>query len=104
MKFWTTCVLLIVSAFSASAAHAHQGPAIAAPDELFNQSKWAEAAAAYSEVVAQQPAHGPGRANPGESLLQQAKGTQAPRGFERAIAIPYRPVLNPLNLARTYAD
>jgi tetratricopeptide (TPR) repeat protein len=104
MKFWTTCVLLIVSAFSASSAHAHQGPAIAAPDELFNQSKWAEAAAAYSEVVAQQPANGPAWQNLGESLLQQHKDTEAAAAFERAIAIPYRPVLNRLNLARTYAD
>jgi hypothetical protein len=89
MKFWTTCVLIIVSAFSAT--HAQQGPAIAAPDELFNQSKWAEAAAAYSEVVAKQPANGPAWQNLGESLLQQHKDTEAAAAFERAIAIPYRP-------------
>src|ERR1700722_10480433 len=104
MKFWTTCVLLIVSAFSARAAQAQQGPAIAAPDELFNQSKWAEAAAAYSEVIAKQPANGAAWQNLGESLLQQHKDVEAAAAFERAIAIPYRPVLNRLNLARTYAD
>src|ERR1700723_4654375 len=101
MKFWITCVLIIVSATVARAGHAQQGPDVAGPDELFNQSKWAEAAAAYSEVVAQQPANGPAWQNLGESLLQQHKETEAAAAFERAIAIPYRPGLNRLNLART---
>lgn len=103
MKLWTRCVLIMVFAVTGSVSHAQQSPQVAAANELFNESKWAEAAAAYSTIVANEPKNGGAWQNLGESLLQQHKDADAAAAFERALAIPYRPVLNRVNVARAYA-
>jgi tetratricopeptide (TPR) repeat protein len=94
----------MVFASSGSVSRAQQTPQVAAANELFNQSKWAEAASAYSTIVANEPKNGGAWQNLGESLMQQHKDGDAVAAFERAIAIPYRPVLNHVNVARAYAD
>jgi tetratricopeptide (TPR) repeat protein len=104
MKLWTRYVLIMVFAATGSVSHAQQSPQVAAANELFNQSKWAEAAAAYSTIVANEPKNGGAWQNLGESLLQQHKDADAVAAFEGALAIPYRPVLNRVNVARAYAD
>jgi tetratricopeptide (TPR) repeat protein len=104
MKLRTTCVLIMVFASAGNVLRAQQSPQVAAANELFNQSKWAEAAAAYSTIVANEPNNGGAWQNLGESWLQQNKDTDAVAAFERAIAIPYRPVFNRVNVARAYAD
>jgi tetratricopeptide (TPR) repeat protein len=94
----------MVFAVTGSVSHAQQSPQVAAANELFNESKWAEAAAAYSTIVANEPKNGGAWQNLGESLLQQHKDADAVAAYERALAIPYRPVLNRVNVARAYAD
>jgi tetratricopeptide (TPR) repeat protein len=87
-----------------SSAGAQQSPAMASATELLNQSKWPEAAAAFTAITASEPGNGAAWQNLGESLLQQHKDAAAVAAFQRAIAIPYRPILNRVNAARAYSD
>ncbi len=109
MKRWPTCVLsLALILLFAGATRASQtppaNPAMAAANDLFNQSKWPEAASAYAAITAAEPNNGAAWQNLGESQLQQHKDAEAIAAFDHALALPYRPVLNHLNLARAYAD
>jgi hypothetical protein len=105
MKCWPICALSIALVLLfATAARAEQTPAMTAANDLFNQSKWTGAATAYAAITASEPANGAAWQNLGESLLQQHKDAEAIAAFEHALALPYRPVLNHLNLARGYAD
>jgi hypothetical protein len=109
MKVCQTCVLMLLciagTIVNAGAAWSSQQPStMQSADEFFSQSNWADAAAAYSAIVAKEPANGAAWQNLGESLLQQHKDKEAAEAFERAISVPYRPLVNHLNLARVYAD
>ncbi|HEY0703648.1 MAG TPA: hypothetical protein VGD60_12855 [Candidatus Acidoferrales bacterium] len=105
MTRWQTCAFSIaIALFFAIATHAEQSPAMAAANDLLSQSKWAEAATAYTAITAAEPTNGAAWQNLGESLLQQHKDAEAAAAFEHALALPHRPVLNRLNLARAYAD
>ena len=89
---------------SAAALSAQQPPTLQSADELLGQSKWADAAAAYTAITTKDATNGAAWQNLGESLLQQHKVNEAAEAFERAIELPYRPLLNHLNLARVYAS
>jgi tetratricopeptide (TPR) repeat protein len=110
MKVCQKCVLMLfciagtIVNSGATASPAQQPSTMQNADELFSQSKWADAAAAYTAIAAIEPANGAAWQNLGESFLQQHKDKEAAEAFERAISIPYRPLLNHLNLARVYAD
>ncbi|MFZ0522325.1 MAG: tetratricopeptide repeat protein [Candidatus Acidiferrales bacterium] len=104
MVLVTAVVMIMAVAVSARIAAAQQTPAMASATELFNQSKWAEAATAYSAITAQDPKNGAAWQNLGECLLQTHKDQEAVAAFEQAIATGFRPVLNQLNVARAYAD
>src|ERR1700722_20201366 len=109
MKRWYICALSIALVMLfAGAVRARQtpstNPAITSANDLFSQSKWMEAASAYAAITASEPTNGAAWQNLGESLLQQHKDAEAIAAFEHALALPYRPVLNHLNLARAYAD
>jgi len=97
-------VFLGISLISAAIARAEQSPAMEAAGELFNQSKWVEAAKAYTDITAKDPKNGPAWTNLGESLLQLHKTEAAAVAFERAIQVGFRPVLNQVNAARAYAE
>jgi hypothetical protein len=109
MKIRQSCVLILfcitgTSLNAGAALAAQQSQIVQSADELFGQSKWVEAAAAYTSIVAKEPTNGAAWQNLGESLLQQHKDKEAAEAFERAISIPYRSLLNHLNLARANAD
>lgn len=104
MKLWMPCVLLVVFISSCSPVRAQQAVAAIGADDLLNQSKWKQAAAAYQAITTHEPANGGAWQNPGESFLQQHKNKEAIAAFEHAINLPYRPVSNQVNLARAYAD
>jgi hypothetical protein len=104
MKRWKTCFAVMVMVVSGSVVDAQQTPTMASAGELFNQSKWEEAAAAYRAITAKEPKNGAAWQNLGECLLQEHKHRDAVAAFEHAIAAGFRPVLNQVNVARVYGD
>jgi len=97
-------VSLGVSLFSAATARGQQAPAIQAANELFQQSKWSDAAKAYTDITVRDPKNGPAWTNLGESLLQLHKPEASAQAFQHAIQAGFRPVLNQVNAARAYAE
>jgi hypothetical protein len=79
-------------------------PNVNAANELFAQSKWPEAAAAYRSIATADPANALVWQNLGEALLQQHLDAQARAAFQNALDLHFRPVSNQGNIARTYAD
>jgi hypothetical protein len=98
------CLCFCASFLLGVVARAQQSPAMLAAAELFNQSKWPEAAKAYADITAKDPRNGPAWTNLGEALLQQHKQGPAVEAFQHAIEVGFRPVLNQVNVARAYAD
>ena len=97
-------VSLCVSLCLSASVRAQQSPAMQAAGELFNQSKWPEAAKAYAEITVKDPKNGAAWTNLGESLIQQHKAAAAAEAFQHAIDAGFRPVLNQVNVARAWAD
>jgi hypothetical protein len=106
MKRWPICLaaMLMVLAVSATVVAEQQIPTMASATELFNQSKWKEASAAYTAITAKEPNNGAAWQNLGECLLQLREHAAAAVAFEHAIATGFRPVLNQVNVARVYGD
>jgi hypothetical protein len=106
MKRWQAClaVMLLVLVVSTPVVAENQTPTMATAAELFNQSKWPQATAAYKAITANEPNNGAAWQNLGECLLQTHQHAAAVAAFEHAIAAGFRPVLNQVNLARVYAD
>jgi hypothetical protein len=104
MKRWQTFFVATVMVVRGSVAVAEQTPTMASAGELFNQSKWEEAAAAYIAITAKEPKNGAAWQNLGECLLQERKHEEAVAAFEHAIAVGFGPVLNQVNVARVYGD
>ena len=102
-RFRVFSVVFFCLCFSMVTA-AQQSPAMQAAGELFNQSKWADAAKAYADITAREPKNGAAWTNLGESLLQQHKPEAAADAFQHAMQSGFRPVLNQVNVARAYAD
>ena len=104
MKRWQTCFAATVMIVSGSVVAAQQTPTMASAGELFNQSNWEEAAAAYRTITVKEPKNGAAWQNLGECLLQEHKHKEAVSAFKHAIAAGFRPVLNQVNVARVYGD
>jgi tetratricopeptide repeat protein len=102
-RFRVFSLVFLCLCFSLVAA-AQQSPAMQAASELFNQSRWPEAAKAYADITLREPQNGAAWTNLGESLLQQHKAEAAAEAFQHAIRAGFRPVLNQVNVARAYAD
>jgi len=104
MTRWQTCFTAMVMVVSGSVLIAQQTPTMDSAGELFNQSKWEEAAAAYGAITAKEPKNGAAWQNLGECLLKAHKHEEAVAAFEHAIAAGFRPVQNQVNVARVYGD
>jgi hypothetical protein len=99
------CLLVLAMALTAgSLAGQTTAPDVNAANELFAQSKWPEAAAAYRSIATADPANVLVWQNLGEALLQQHRAAQARDAFQHALDLHSRPVSNQVNIARTYAD
>src|SRR5258708_2977630 len=99
------CVLALGMAFTAgSLAGQTIAPNVGAANELFAQSKWPEAVAAYRSIAAVDPTNALVWQNLGEALLQQHKAAQGREAFQHALDLHFRLVSNQVNVARTYAD
>ena len=86
-----------------SFAAGQQAGAMPAADDLFAQSKWEQAAQAYEQITAKDPANGPAWQNLGECYIQLNQFVQAQKAFNSAIGQNFRPLLNKVNVARAYA-
>ena len=98
--------LLLIAAFAvliSGYAFAQQSAAQTAADTLLADSKWEEAAKAYAAITAKEPDNGPAWQNLGEALLQAKKYDAALQAFDHASTIKYRPLVNQVNRARTFA-
>lgn len=72
-------------------------------DDLANAGKWQEAAAAYAQLTAKEPANGYAWMSLGNATLETGKYEEALQAFDQAIALKYRPLLAQVNKARVYA-
>jgi tetratricopeptide (TPR) repeat protein len=101
----TMCLLILAMALTAgSLAGQTTAPDVNAANELFAQSKWPEAAAAYRSIATADPANVLVWQNLGEALLQQHRAAQARDAFQHALDLHSRPVSNQVNIARPSAD
>ncbi len=73
-------------------------------DSLLAASAWPRAAAMYQEVVAAEPTNGSAWTNLGESSLRDRKFNAAVTAFAKAESLRFRPFMNIVNQARTYAE
>src|SRR3954468_2621130 len=85
-----------------TAVHA-QSPREDQASKLLSESKWADAEAAYAQIVAEQPRSAAAWINLGEAQLQQNKFDTAEKSFALALELKFRPVVNRMNLARVAA-
>jgi hypothetical protein len=104
MRRWQTRFAAMVMVVGGSVVVAQQTPTMASAGELFNQSKWGEAAAAYIAITVKEAKNGAAWQNVGECLLQEHKHKEPAEAFEQVIAAGFRPVLNQVNVARVYGD
>lgn len=70
---------------------------------LFADSKWAQAAEAYSDITAKEPANGAAWQRLGECNLQLQQFDDALKAFQRAAELNYRPLMTKVDLARVFA-
>jgi len=75
----------------------------ATADDLFAHSQWDKASQAYSEIVKTEPANGMAWENLGECNLQLHQYADAIQDFTRSSHEKFRPLVNQVNISRTYA-
>jgi tetratricopeptide (TPR) repeat protein len=79
---------------------APQNAAQQTADALFADSKWGQAATAYTQITASEPTNGQAWQNLGECYLQLGKLNESLQAFTQAVQQSFRPALNKVNVAR----
>ncbi len=92
-------MVFMLATFSASA---QQAPASQSADALFAQSKWDQAAQAYADITATDPANGPAWQHLGECYLQLRRFDDAIKAFQHSVDLNYRPLMTKVDIARAY--
>src|SRR3954468_23232302 len=92
-----TLITLLFTAVRAQSPREHQA------SKLLSESKWADAEAAYAQIVAERPKNAAAWINLGEAQLQQKKFDAAEKSFALALELKFRPVVDRMNLARVAA-
>jgi tetratricopeptide (TPR) repeat protein len=92
-----------LTAVCLSSAAAQKSGEVQAADELFAQSRWEQAAQAYTRIVAKDAANAPAWQNLGECNLRLGKFDEAKEAFNRAAELKFTPLLNKVNVARASA-
>jgi Tetratricopeptide repeat len=95
--------LLIAVVFLAAMTPLMAQQAQTAADQLAASGKWAEAAAAYQLLTADEPSNGAAWAGLGEAQLRSGKYDNAVTSFQRAQQLQYQPVLTIVRIARAYS-
>ena len=71
-------------------------------DELFTDSKWEQAARAYSEILAKDQANGAAWHQLGECYIHLQRFDDAIKAFQHAVDLKYRPLMTKVDIARAY--
>jgi len=95
-------VFLMVLVLTALSASAHQVSASQSAEALFAESKWEQAAHAYGDITANDPANGPAWQHLGECYLQLQRFDDAIKAFQHSVDLKYRPLMTKVDIARAY--
>jgi len=95
-------VLIVVFILAALSGSAQQGSATQSADALFAESKWEQAAHAYADITANDPANGPAWQHLGECYLQLRRFDDAIKAFQHSVDLKYRPLMTKVDIARAY--
>jgi tetratricopeptide (TPR) repeat protein len=106
LRSWTArCIATIaLSIFIGATLGAAQSvsPAQQAADALFTDSKWEQAARAYSEILAKDQTNGAAWQQLGECNIQLQRFDDAIKAFQHAVDLKYRPLMTKVDIARAY--
>lgn len=97
-----TVFFIFVLAMASYPLVAQQSLAQQTADALFADSKWQQAAQAYSQITAKEPTNGQAWQNLGECYVQTGKLTEALQAFTSASQQNFRPLMNKINVARVH--
>jgi tetratricopeptide (TPR) repeat protein len=86
----------------AGRAIGQQVPSSESADALFADSKWEQAAQAYAEITAKDPANGPAWQHLGECYIQLQRFADAIKAFQQSVDLKYRPLMTKVDIARAY--
>ena len=89
---------------AALSAGAQQASASQSADALFAESKWEQAAHAYANITANDPANGPAWQHLGECYLQLRRFDDAIKAFQHSVDLKYRPLMTKVDIARAYVS
>jgi tetratricopeptide (TPR) repeat protein len=95
----TFCILLQAALAEAQSV----SPAQQSADKLFADSKWQQAARAYTEIVAKEPANGPAWQQLGECDIHLQLFDDAITALQHAVELKYRPLMTKIDIARAYS-
>lgn len=96
-------IMLLCLAMLSGVACGQQASASQAADALFAHSRWEQAASAYAEIAAKDPANGAAWQHLGECDLQLQRFDEAIQSFQHAVDLKYRPLMTKVDIARAYA-
>jgi tetratricopeptide (TPR) repeat protein len=98
----TILVIVFILMAVPTGLSAQQASASQAADALFAESKWGQAARAYAEITAKDPANGDAWQHLGECNIQLQRFDGAIQAFQRAVDLKYRPLMTKVDIARAY--
>ena len=94
-------IFLMISILAALACHA-SGQQAPSADALFTEAKWEQAARAYTEITAKEPANGPAWQHLGECDIHLQRYDDALNAFQHVVDLKYRPLMTKVDMARVY--
>lgn len=97
-------ILTMLLSLVALGGHAggEQASASQQADALFAESKWEQAARAYAEITAKDPANGLAWQHLGQCDIQLQRFDGAIQAFQHAVDLKYRPLMTKVDIARAY--
>jgi tetratricopeptide (TPR) repeat protein len=96
-------ISLMISILVALACHA-SGQQAPSADALFTEAKWEQAARAYTEITAKEPANGPAWQHLGECDIHLQRYDDALNAFQHVVDLKYRPLMTKVDMARVYVS
>ena len=97
------CVLILCSGTTFAQQPPVQDSLIQNANQFIADSKWPDAEKAFAKITAADPSNGSAWMGLAEASLQLKKYDDANTGFNKAIALNFRPWINQANLARVAA-
>ena len=95
--------LLLLLLLGSVLANAQPAVTLDQANKLLNDSRWNDAASAFTSLSQTTPENGAAWVGLGEARLQNQQFDAAQQAFQKALDLKFRPVLNRANLARVAA-